>query len=271
MKGEAMTAIIEKAVQGILTRFESGDIPEAIAYSLFPTPNIPSSEWSLLNRMLMYLGDTVDARGIRQWNRIGRRVKKGSKAIYILVPRMVKKKTDQEENNVLIGFLCKPVFRVEDTDGDPLDYEPPAIPDALPLMDKAREWGIAIEAMPGNNGYYGYYAPGSNRISMATTEETVFFHELAHAAHHRVTGGIKCVQDWKQEIVAELSAAVLCSLVGKTTKSLGNSHRYIEGHAKDAGLNPVQGCLRVIGDVEKVLRLILEPVKETLEPQQIAV
>jgi len=253
-----MTATIERTVQSILARFENGDIPEAITYSLYPVPNIPSSEWSLLNRLLMYIAGTSDARGIRQWNRVGRKVMKGSRAFYILVPRMVKKEDDGgEERDVLIGFLSRPVFRVEDTEGDPLDYEPPEFPSNMPLIEKAEEWGISLDAIPGNRGYYGFYQPGSRRIAVATPEETVFFHELAHAAHDRVLGGIKLGQDWKQEIVAELSAAVLCSLVGKTSKTLGNSHRYIEGYAKTAGVSAVQGCLRVLGDVEKVLKLIL--------------
>jgi len=258
-----MTAIIEKAIQGIVARFEEGDIPEAIAYSLFPAPDIPSSQWSLLNRVLLFLAGTIDARGIRQWNQAGRKVKKGSKAIYILVPRMVKKESDAgEERDVLIGFMCRPVFRVEDTEGEPLDYEPPKLPDNMPLLDKAMEWGISVEALPGNGRYYGYYSPEEKSISMATPEETVFFHELAHAAHDRVIGGLKRTQDWKQEIVAELAAAVLCSLVGKTSQTLGNSHRYIEEYAKTAGVSAVQGCLRVLGDVEKVLKLILGSVPD---------
>jgi len=258
-----MTSIIEKTIQGIVARFENGDIPEAIAYSLFPTPDIPSSRWSLLNRVILFLTGTVDARGIRQWNKAGRKVKKGSKAIYILVPRMVKKETDEgEEKDVLIGFMCRPVFRVEDTEGEPLDYEPPKVPDNLPLMDKAMEWGISVEALPGNRRYFGCYSPEDKSITIATNEETVFFHELAHAAHDRVIGGLKRTQDWKQEIVAELSAAVLCCLVGKTSRTLGNSHRYIEGYAKKAGISTVQGCLKVLSDVEKVLKLILEPTQD---------
>jgi hypothetical protein len=207
----------------------------------------------------MYISGTNDARGIRQWNEAGRKVKKGSKAFRILVPRIRKQETDEgDEKDVLIGFLACPVFRVEDTEGDPLDYEPPKFPTNMPLIEKAEAWGISLDAIPGNRGYYGFYQPGSKkRIAVATPEETVFFHELSHAAHDRVLGGIKPGQDWKQEIVAELSAAVLCLLVGKTTRYLGNNHRYIEVYAKKAGLTAVQGCLRVIGDVEKVLSLIL--------------
>ena len=61
----------------------------------------------------------------------------------------------------------------------------------------------------------------------------------------------------KQEIVAELAAATLCNMIGKTSKHLGNSYQYIEGYAKGANLTPWQGCMKVMSDTEKVLNLIM--------------
>ena len=58
-------------------------------------------------------------------------MKKGAKAMYILVPRLKKVEDEDsgEEDSVLIGFLAEPVFRIEDTDGEPLpECEPPQIP-----------------------------------------------------------------------------------------------------------------------------------------------
>ena len=113
-----MATKIKEVLKRILSCFESGDIPQAIAYSVFPIPDIPSSRWSLLNRTLMYIAGTMDARGFRQWKEVNRCVKKGSKALYILVPRMVMRENeDGEEEEVLAGFMARPVFRVEDTDG----------------------------------------------------------------------------------------------------------------------------------------------------------
>ena len=70
--------------------------------------------------------------------------------------------------------------------------------------------------------------------------------------------GLKGGQDWKQEIVAELSAAVLCRLVGTATRDTsGNSYRYIQSYAEKAHKDTLKGISAVIGDVEKVLGLIL--------------
>ena len=128
----------------------------------------------------------------------------------------------------------------------------------LPLLEVAQDCGISVQAIPGNYLYLGYFSPERSEIFLATKEESAFFHELAHAAHERILGGLKKGQDWKQEIVAELSAAVICQLVGKTSKYLGNSYQYIANYAKEAELTPIQGCLRVMKDAESVLNLILK-------------
>ena len=129
-----MNQKVKQALEGIVQRFKEGDIPEAIAYSMFPVPNIPASRWSLLNRTLMFISGTGDARGFKQWKEVGRHVKKGVKSFTILAPRFIKKQAeDEEETEVLAGFLAVPVFRVEDTEGEPLDYQNIELPE-LPLM-----------------------------------------------------------------------------------------------------------------------------------------
>ena len=132
---------VKQVLHSILERFKTGDIPDAVAMSMFPIPDIPSTHWSILNRTLMFLSGTQDARGYRQWQQENRYVKKGSKAIYILVPFIKKLETDTGEQDALYGFGCKPVFRVEDTDGENLDYEGIELPQ-LPLIKRAEEWGI---------------------------------------------------------------------------------------------------------------------------------
>lgn len=68
--------------------------------------------------------------------------------------------------------MCKPVFRVEDTDGEALEYETLKLP-TFPLEERAEEWGISVKAIPGNYRYYGYYQPGRNEIGLATPESNV--------------------------------------------------------------------------------------------------
>jgi antirestriction protein ArdC len=255
-----MNERVKNVLSTIVEKFKSGEIPEAVAMASFPIPDIPSGRWSFTNRTLMFLAGTADARGFRQWKKANRWVKKGARAIYILVPCM-KKETDEntgEEKESLRFFKASPVFMCEDTDGEPLDYQQVELPQ-LPLIKRAEEWGISVKAVPGNYLYRGYFSSSRREIALATPEEKTFFHELAHAGHEKIKGGLTEGQDPLQEIVAELSAQALCRLVGKqAADSTGNSYRYIERYAKKLKLGPHSACLRVLGETEKVLNLILK-------------
>jgi len=254
-----MTPKVKETLDKILARFESGQIPEAVAYSMFPIPEIPCSAWSLLNRTLVFLSGSMDARGFKQWNSVNRYVKKGSKALYILVPYLVKKTEDDRDDNQsrLLGFGVCPVFRVEDTDGEPLEYPNIELPE-FPLMDRARDWGISIKAVPGNYRYFGYYSSGRKEIALATNQECVFFHELAHAGHHIIKGKLQPGQDPLQEIVAELCACALAKMVGKSlVDTTGSNFQYIKQYAEQLKMDVHSACLKVLSDTEKVLNLII--------------
>lgn len=254
-----MSNKITEVLNSILEQFKTGDIPQAIAYSKFPIPNIPSPHWSMLNQLLMFFAGTADARGFKQWQTVNRRVKKGSHALYILVP-LIKSRTDDrgDDKCFLVGFMASPVFRVEDTEGEALDYEKQQLP-ALPLMEKAQEWGISVKAIGGNKNYYGCYIPKLKEICLATDEEKTFFHELAHVAHEKVRGSLKTGQVPTQEIVAELSAQALCRIVGKTfDRQTGNSYQYIETYSSYMNCSPYIACVKLLSEVEKVLNLILD-------------
>lgn len=108
--------------------------------------------------------------------------------------------------------------------------------------------------------FFGFYQDGvEEKIRLATPSEKTFFHELGHAAHRRVKGKLTRGQEPRQEIVAELSAQVLAQLVGTEIKStLGNSYEYISWYATLIGKSVEHACLGVLGDIEKVLKLILD-------------
>ena len=132
----------------------------------------------------------------------------------------------------------------------------------LPAILYAWE-GISIKAIPGNFRYYGFYSPDRKEIAMATSQECVFFHELAHCAHHIVKGKLRPGQDPLQEIVAELSAQTLGKIVGKSAEdTIGNSFRYIDKYASQLKMDVHTACMKVMSDAEKVLNLILKNDKE---------
>jgi hypothetical protein len=260
MEDFIMNMKVKQTLDCIIQRFKVGDIPKAVAFSMFPVAGIPSAKWSKLNRTIMFISGTQDARGFKQWKEIGRTIKKDSQALYILVPNF-RKIVDEEtgvEKRILIGFLARPVFKMEDTDGTPLDYQQIELP-KLPLVDCAEKWGVSVKAVPGNYSYYGYYSSKRKEIGLATSDEVNFFHELAHCGHEKIVGSLAPGQDPFQEIVAELSAQALCCLVGKNTKvTIGSSYKYIERYAEKLNMSAHSACLRVLRETEQVLMMILK-------------
>ena len=269
-----MNERVKKVMDGILASFESGDIPEALSIAVLPRLDVPCSQWSFTNRLLVWLSGSSDLRGYRQWMSVGRNVRKGSKAIYILAPSMRKKRKEDEENEeekmILTGFLGVPVFRYEDTEGEPLDIPKLKPREPPPLFDVAQAWNIDVDWHSYAGDGFGFYSPSRGMISLATHDEGTFFHELGHAAHHKLLGNLKKGQVWSQEVVAELTASVLAHLYGRKI-DLGGNYRYIRSYAEKADMTPHRACLKVIQDVEQCVNLIIrehEPEQAPiLEPQ----
>jgi antirestriction factor ArdC-like protein len=155
----------EQALTDVLGLFEDAErLPAAIAQTMIARQEgtSPMVNWSLPNQLLCIMSGTSDARGFRQWNDVGRKVKKGSKSIRILAPRTRKitetdAATGEDRERVLtLGFLGVPVFRYEDTEGAPLEvpsYEPATFP---PLYERAGELGVDVSyAAAGNVGARG--------------------------------------------------------------------------------------------------------------------
>jgi hypothetical protein len=258
----------ESALASVLALFESGDLPARIADTVIARHEgeAPSACWSLGNQLVCLLNGTADARGFRQWKEVGRHVRKGARAIYILGPR-TRKVTDKDaatgeesERTIVSGFVGIPVFRFEDTEGLPLqrysDYRPATFP---PLYDVAERLGVRVDWAPFVRDFRGYYSPGDERIMLCSYDCRTFFHELAHAAHGRVlrsrgealTNG----QTPRQEVVAETVAAVLCKLYDVETGSLAHSAEYLAHYSKRG---PAVAAMKVLGDVQAVLETILE-------------
>ncbi|MCL6559042.1 MAG: ssDNA-binding domain-containing protein [Firmicutes bacterium] len=262
----------KEALGRLLNMFETGNLPAAVARTVIQAKaggNKPSDKWSLGNRLLMALADTDDARGFKQWQEVGRQVKKGAKAFYILAPFTKKNivkvwETDPEtgeereveqERTVITGFHGVPVFRYEDTEGKPLpgaDYDPPEPP---PLFEVARRFVSDVRYKPFVGGYYGYFRP--DEIVLHTHDVRTFFHELAHAVHHTLKpGGLKGGQHADQEIVAEVTAAALCEMYGYQGY-IWHGWEYIKRYSSHEPQKALKAVMGVLADVEKVLEIIL--------------
>ncbi len=251
-----MNSKVKAVLDTILDQFQNGNIPELVALSSYPVSILPMNKWSLLNQLLCYITGLTDFRGYKQWLEVKRFVKKGEKATHILVP-WIKKDEEKEDKSFLAGFITASVFAVEQTDGEQLDYHKLEIP-PFPLIERAKELGVNVAAIPGSYNHFGYYSQTKKVIALASPEECVFFHELTHLADDKITG-IKNGQDPIQEIVAELGALALCQIAGiDGSKHFGNHYRYIENYAKKLELTPYGAVLKVLSRTEKILKFLLK-------------
>jgi len=260
----------------LIAAFDSGTVAEAIAHHAIPRdPNEaprPCDAWSLNNNLLLWIQGTEDARGFRQWQEIGRQVKKGSKAIHILIPLVGKKKDaapDDADAIQVYGFKACPVFAMEDTEGEPIHagaYEPPAPP---PLANVAEAWAIPIHYAPREGNYLGAYQFNAatnatedtrQRIKLCSHDETVFFHELAHAADRRANPAAfaegKRGQDPAREAVADLAAAVLARVYLDKDAS-GTAYKYLKNYG-----DPRKLAHQVSRRTLEAIRLIMETAAE---------
>ncbi|HXY37555.1 MAG TPA: ArdC family protein, partial [Planctomycetaceae bacterium] len=126
----------------------------------------PCRKWSFGNQFIVAMHGYSEARGYRQWQEVGRHVKKGAKAVWILAPCTRKVETaaedgTTEEHSAVYGFRSVPVFGLEDTEGNPLPTDEEAIAwlAGLPLREVAESWGIDVQAYDGTEaGRQGFYS-----------------------------------------------------------------------------------------------------------------
>jgi hypothetical protein len=250
---------IKEAMDTLLKIFDEVNL-EKVARAVFRSEgdSIPADKWSFLNRLLMYLNNTEDARGFRQWQQVGRYVKKGSKAFYIIAPltrKITEKKnlesgeTVREEKTVLAGFKGIPVFRFEDTEGEPMIREEYKINIPYEFNGIIKELGLKVQPVRFCGTAYGSYNLLNKEIRLASPEIEVFLHELSHAVDDILTG-LRPGQRTDQEVTAEFSGAVIGYLMGYKI-SLGNVREYIQHYS-------FRELLNSLSRVEKVVSYVIE-------------
>ena len=260
----------EEAANVILGAFQN---PEKLPRALAPIfikrkDDLPCRKWSWNNQFLTAMMGHSDARGFRQWQSVGRYVKKGEKCFHILSPVMKKiddKKTG-EKKMIPVGFKATPVFGLSQTDGEPLpvDEENREFIDSLPLLNVAKEWNLEIDTFSGETarvlGWFRFDATGEGKaISVGVKNLSTWAHEMIHASDSRLGNLTERGQHWRSEIVAELGSAVLLSVLGfEHDADLGGCWDYVERYASGVEIEPIVACGRVLKRMCDAVALILD-------------
>ena len=272
------TIIIQNVVDTLITMFHSNSFPEQIATTIIKREEgdtIPADSWSFANRLLMAAQGTQDARGYKQWQEVGRYVKKGSKAIHIFAPltKKIKEKDEstgeETEKIFLVGFRPVCVFRYEDTEGEPLadiNYRPKTFP---PFFDVAKKLGLIVEYQPLRGNYLGRYTSSTETIELCSSDAHVYYHELSHAVARQNkfpshTGNDKNAA----EIVAEFSSCVLCELSGISGYQF-QGYEYIKHYCgtSDKPETILKKIMGLLNDVEKIVSIVLNATEDKLPAQ----
>jgi antirestriction protein ArdC len=226
-------------------------------YSLF-------HDYSIGNQFLAMLQlDTLEPiNTYKGWQALGRQVKKGGKAIELLMP-VTKKMTNEatgEEETKRFFISRKNWFGISQTEGKSLEL--PSVPtfnikDALAKLEIEQ-----VQYRQVNGNCQGYAYPNKKQIAVNPVAENPFktmLHEIAHCLLHSEAETMndaiilpRCVK----EVEAELTAYLVSVILGMET-GLAESRGYIQawfsrGDEKPR-LNKVYGAVNSILNAGKVL------------------
>jgi len=194
--------------------------------------------YSFNNVILIQIQDPDATRvaGFHTWKALGRSVRKGEKAIWILAPMTRKVAADDAEQadetkpgaRVLSGFKPVPVFDIRQTDGEPLPEvcsrlqgDEPGVYTQLIAVAHSIGYTVEEDYLTGANGDCSFT---ERRIRVevrndARQQVKTLAHELAHAMLH---------EDFDSRPLAELEAESVAFIVMST---LGvNSEEYSFGY-----------------------------------------
>ena len=249
----ALSVLAQKSLDKVIDKFKTGDLSPIVKMAYIQvSKDAPCSKWTFSNRVLAWCqSGELDCRGYKQWQKVGRKVSRGTHGVWIWGPRHVKKKDRKtgEEEHVFAGFIPICVHPYSHTEGDEISFsyspkEPP------PLLRVAKRLKVDVKWMPMVRALGNSNTEGS-QIQMGTDDPEVFFHELAHAAHAKLNGKLKGGQHESQEVVAEFTACVLMALYGLGDRT-GNCWNYIRSYAED----PLKAIGEALKDVGAVLELL---------------
>ena len=125
-RGVELSAFLVEKLDEIIDQAFSQDIDAVNEFITLWSSNLNLHEYSIGNVILAFFQypELSMLAGFKKWQKLGRTVRKGEKAIRILAPltRKVKDKDTNEDIYLVKGFRYVNVFDVNQTEGDNLDF-----------------------------------------------------------------------------------------------------------------------------------------------------
>jgi len=232
-KVKALKASIEESANELLRQMEDGKSEALVRYLEYAAK---FHEYSIRNIMLAIWqrpGLTQIA-GLRRWNELGRRVKKGEKGIAILAPVTLASRIEIDKDGSVIEisgpvrwFKVVYVFDISQTEGEPVPEMTHATGDVSTLYPElvklVQESGITLEfaeEVPGSIGAFGISLGGRIvlRKDLGPADAfRVLVHEFAHERLHK--GSEEKESKTIRETEADATAFIVCRHFGVTCDS----------------------------------------------------
>ena len=251
----------------IISLFREGKIAAPLANVFIKRGSGAHCEaWSWSNQLITYMMGYGDAMGFKQWLALGRTVKKGEKAFYILAPLKSTYEKDvngqKEKRSYIYGFRGLPVFGDTQTEGEPLTKRDDSFIETLPLIELTRHWGMEVKTYKGTGKpAAGFFCPTTNQIQLGVENLSTWAHELIHKSEwmlNNCNSEEYAKNKAHAEIVAELGGAVLLTALGhESAADLGGAWQYISNYAKHESKDVADVCCLLINRICEAVDFIL--------------
>lgn len=131
---------------------------------------------------------------------------------------------------------------------------------AQTLVSVIRRLDVSVKWMKQEHGFWGFYDQDKSEVYFASADTIVIAHELAHIIHCRYEEVVTDKDVVRSEKIAELTAAVLCQLLGEKgyeTESIAFFDNNLDTDIIEAMADTsIMGMVeRVVGDIFTLARL----------------
>jgi antirestriction protein ArdC len=247
----ATQGVYDSVAQRIIALLEEGIVPWRkpwVAYG--PINYVSRKPYRGINALVL---DTGEYLTFKQAESCGGRVKKGAKAlpvIYWQPPSVQQASEDEEAEEIHRGFVLQRhrVFALDDCTGIPSKLTIPDLPEHQPIaaaqavIDGYADGPTIVSALSNKARYLEVadqiQMPLPGQFETPEAYYNTLFHEAAHSTGHPTRlgrlGGEGTERHGtdgysKEELIAEIGAAMLCSHVGIAQRTIQNSASYVQG------------------------------------------